>query len=134
MRRVIAIAASAALATAGCGGAIENHSSGCEKTPQSIPTRAIVEGGTSVTIPRGGLIYVVLIEGPEYGPQFPWGAVRSSNHGVLTPVALCPRSVSSSLATTVSAFRATAPGSATLTAPLVAYYRTRKTGLRTYEA
>jgi hypothetical protein len=133
MRRGVASAAVLGLATVGCAGAAPKHGL-CVKVPQSIPSRAIVNSGRAIAVARGALVYVVLVETPPFGPPFPWGTVHSSDQHVLTPVRLCARTVASSLPVVVSAFRASSVGTATLTAPLVPLWRSRKSSLRQYEA
>jgi hypothetical protein len=113
------------------------------------PARLIApEGGATLTVQVGAVVYVELVEAEEYlswpagtkpPPRvFPWAAARSSDHRVLERVALCPGREVSTLPVMVYAFRALRPGTATLTAPIAtAWKRTkpaRRRGLHPYRA
>lgn len=131
MKLAAAIGAIVALAVAACG----TSSAHTRITvPQSIPNNRLLTSGTTLTVPVGTIVYVVLVEAEEYeighvgaeSPGFPWLTPTSSDRTVLAPVHLCKQTVASSLASTVTGFRAPRRGSATLTAPLAPGWRTGK--------
>jgi hypothetical protein len=95
--------------------------------PQSFPNNRLLTSGTRLTVPVGAIVFVALVEAEEYdGPGFPWLAPTSSDSTVLAPVHLCARTGASSLALTVTGFRAVRPGEATLSAPLAPAWRSLK--------
>jgi hypothetical protein len=107
------------------------------------------ESGTTLTVKVGAFVYVELVEAEKYlswpagtkpPPRvFPWDAARSSDHIVLRRLALCPSSGAvSTLPVVVYAFRALAPGTATLTASIAQAWKrvkpARRRSLHPYRA
>jgi hypothetical protein len=79
----------------------------------------LASNGSRLTVPVGAVVFDVLVESAnENGPGFPWVTPISSDLSVLAPVHLCKRTGVSSLALTVTGFRARHVGTATLTALL----------------
>jgi hypothetical protein len=111
---------------AACGGS-SPHS--CVTVPETIPDTSLLTNGTQLTVRVSAIVYVELVESASYpaGPGFPWLTPRSSDPSVLAPVHLCTRTGASSLALTVTGFRAIHPGTATLNAPLTPRWRSIRT-------
>jgi len=101
-------------------------SAACTTVPKTIPTDRLLTTGTTLRVPAGSTVYVVLVEEEGLnGPGFPWQKPSSSNRNVLAPVHLCRSDDDSSLPTTVAAFRAVGHGEATVTAPLARRWRSQ---------
>ena len=119
-----ALTTAAIAAIVACGPA--SAKAACTKVPISMPKDRILLTHTTLRVPAGSTVYVVLIKNEGLnGPGFPWQTPRSSNNNVLAPVQLCKTDRPSSLTLTVTGFRAVKPGKATLTAPLVRRWRSR---------
>lgn len=89
--------------------------------PRDIPSDGTLVNGADLTIQSGKVLYVVLEEPAELGSvptSFPWHTPKSSNPRVLKRVPLCKYLDVSTVALTVTAFRAIGAGTATVTAPL----------------
>jgi len=86
------------------------------------PAGRDIANGTSLTVNKGEVVYVELIEPEEIGTapsSFPWPTPRSSNTKVLMQAPICKNPpLITSVAVTVTAFRAVGAGAATVTAPL----------------
>ena len=128
---------------AGCGASAPT-SKGCVEVPENIPNLA--SWGLHPTVDRGEIVYVAVDESAGYESGvyltqskralarpdarlynlFPWETPRSSTLSVLAPGRTCPLSGASSLAETVTAFRAVGAGSASLVAPLVPAWRSAR--------
>jgi hypothetical protein len=108
-----------------CGNALAR---GCIRVPQTIPENRLVTSGTKLIVPVGAIVYDVLVEPDEYssGPGFPWVTPTSSDRSVLAQVRLCKSTAASSLALTVTGFRAEKRGAARLTAVLAPRWRSVK--------
>jgi hypothetical protein len=120
----------------------------CVRSPARLPPSIAPEGGATVTVRVGAVVYVELVEAEEYlsglagakpPPRvFPWAAARSSDPRVLERVALCRSREVSTLPLVVYAFRALRPGATTLTAPIARAWEraepARRRGLRPYRA
>jgi hypothetical protein len=126
MRLTTVLSVVLALGIAGCG---TSSTHACVTVPQSIPDSRLLTNGTKLTVPVGAIVYVALVEAEEYssGPGFPWLTPVTSNRAVLVPVRLCKRTGASSLAVTVTGFRALRPGKAMLTAALAPRWRSLQT-------
>ncbi len=133
----------AALGLAACGGSQKGGGgpTDCLAVPNSIPNLAT--WGSRLTVRRGAIVYAAIDEAAEYeggayltqskrpsarpDPRlynlFPWQAPRSSSITVLKPIRTCPLTRASTLAETVTAFRAVGVGSSTLIASLVPEWR-----------
>jgi hypothetical protein len=122
--------------------------SGCVSSPTTLSPSIAPESGATLMVKEGVLVYVELVEAEKYlswpagtkpPPRvFPWAAARASDPSVLRRVALCPSSDAFTLPVVVYAFRALAPGAATLTAPIARAWQrvkpARRRGLRPYRA
>jgi hypothetical protein len=120
----------------------------CVRSPARLPPSIAPEGGATLTVQVGAVVYVELVQAEEYlswpagtkpPPRvFPWAAARSSDPRVLERVALCPSRGVSTLPVVVYAFRALRPGMATLTAPIAPAWKrvkpSRRRGLHPYRA
>jgi hypothetical protein len=129
--------------TAGCGASAPTSKS-CVEVPENIPNLA--SWGIDPTVDRGEIVYVGIDESAGYESGvyltqskrasaradarlynlFPWETPRSSTLTVLAPVRTCPLTGMSSLAETVTAFRAVGAGSARVVAPLVPAWRSAR--------
>jgi hypothetical protein len=92
---------------------------GC--VPRDISSGGALVNGADLTIQKGQVLYVVLEEPAEPGPvpnSFPWPTPTSSNPRILKRVPLCKHLDVSTVALTITAFRAIGTGTATVTAPL----------------
>jgi hypothetical protein len=121
---------------------------GCARSPAILPSSVAPEGGATLTVQVGAVVYVELVEAEKYlswpagtkpPPRaFPWAAAHSSDSHVLERVALCPSREMSTLPVVVYAFRALRPGTATLTAPIAPAWKrvkpARRRGLHPYRA
>lgn len=120
----------------------------CVSSPARLPPSIAPEGGATLTVQVGAVVYVELVEAEEYlswpagtkpPPRvFPWAAARSSDPHVLERVALCPSRGVFTLPVVVYAFRALRPGTVTLTAPIAPAWKrakpARRRGLHPYRA
>ncbi len=120
----------------------------CMRSPARLPPSIAPEGGATLTVQLGAVVYVELVEAEKYlswpagtkpPPRvFPWAATRSSDPRVLERVALCPSRRMYTLPVAVYAFRALRPGTATLTAPIAPAWKrakpSRRRGLHPYRA
>lgn len=96
----------------------------CVRVPQTIPESRLATNDSRLTVPVGAVVFDVLVESAnENGPGFPWVTPISSDLTVLAPVRLCKRTGVSSLALTVTGFRARHAGAAILTAALSPRWR-----------
>jgi hypothetical protein len=121
---------------------------GCVRSPTRLPPSIAPEGGATLTVQVGVVVYVELVEAEKYlswpagtkpPPRvFPWAAARSSDPRVLERVALCPSREVSTLPVVVYAFRTLRPGTAALTAPIAPAWKRAKPaqrrGLHSYRA
>lgn len=128
---------------AGCG-ANAPTLKGCVEVPENIPNLASWD--MHPTVHRGAIVYIAIDEAAGYESGvyltqskrasarpdarlynlFPWETPRSSTLRVLAPVRTCALRGASSLAETVTAFRAVGVGSASLVAPLVPAWRSAR--------
>jgi hypothetical protein len=86
----------------------------------------VLQSGETAHVRVGTVVDVTLVE-PEYPrpfpSQFPWMAVAVSNHSVLARLNLCRPRTLATLPLRATAFRAIAPGAATLVANLTTAWR-----------
>jgi hypothetical protein len=131
---VSVLVAIAAIGITACGA---QRSASCAPALGDSGERLIPQGAR-ITVAPGTIVYVALVE-PEYlqthYPRgFPWLAATSSRPNVLARTPLCSEAGAYSLPVSVSAFRATGAGTATLTAKLAPAWRALKTGPRPYQS
>jgi hypothetical protein len=125
----------AALGITACGA---QRSTACAPPLGPRGGRVIPEGARA-TVTAGTIVYVALVEPDKYTSQrypqgFPWLSTASSNPHVLVPTPLCAHTAIYSLPVSLSAFRATHAGEATLAAPLASPWRSLKRGPRPYQS
>ena len=86
------------------------------------PSGTELASGANLSVNEGQVVYVTLVEPVEIGSapsSFPWPTPRSSNAKVLVHVPICKHPpLVTSLAVTITAFRAVSAGTATVRAPL----------------
>jgi hypothetical protein len=123
----------AALGITACGA---QRSTACAP-PLGLRGGRVIPEGARATVTAGTIVYVALVEPEKYTSQrqgFPWLSTASSNPHVLVPTPLCADTAIYSLSVSLSAFRATHAGEATLAAPLASPWRSLKMGPRPYQS
>ena len=100
----------------------------CVKVPRSIPENRLLASGAKRVVPVAATVYAAIVEpeeyaSPKYPQSFPWLTPKSSDPAVLTPERACPSRGASTLAESVTVFRATNPGRSSLIADLRRQWR-----------
>ena len=117
------------------GGSGSSSAANCI-TPSRLSHAHFLADGVTISVRVGALIEVELVEPAlpsGYPMSFPWVMPRVSNAHVLVAVTLCGHhSAPSSLAVSITLFRAVHTGSVTIAARLARPWEPVKSGLRPF--
>jgi hypothetical protein len=131
---VLAFAAAAVVLLSGSG---SSSAANCI-SPSRLPHARYVANGVTTSVRVGALIEVELVEPAlptGYPSSFPWVTPRSTNAHVLVAVALCPHhSAPSSLAVSITLFRAVHAGRATVSARVARAWQSGRSWPRPFSA